>query len=478
MRQGELETLLAEYKQAKKASEEAPDDEASAAVCREKKRQYEQAKKASERAAAATSPLPELRSSRPRKVEEGRRASRAHPHGGSAARTGAPAAPVPGEVGRDLRLTPSAPGEPVTRGGSHLQQMLWQNRELSSPTSPESQRSSPPARPTKECFVVLAVTLQDVDTVRQTFVITGYINLLWRCPDLEREEERHDYYSPEHQGASVKELLGQVEEGRLRGYVKKSVAAGVTRKFVTGFDLSVQSDVLPLDPARMFEDRRIVADTFHLGAKQFYYYPLAHNHLSGLDAVDLQRSRSGGLGRTASSPWEKTASDGQYLTCAGLIKMTAKFSVQLTQRMDMHYYPFDRQILSINIYIRRGWEVKTEPPEWLDTGYDVDRRACTANLSEAIVHYAIEPPWIERREPFLNPEKHGRKRRVHTIYLRIERKFEYELRKIVLPLFIVVLTAMSSFGLDLEDTDNRIGAPIDMMLATIAFQYVILETMP
>ena len=88
-----------------------------------------------------------------------------------------------------------------------------------------------------------------------------------------------------------------MEEGKRRGYVKKSVAAGVTRKFVTGFDLSVQSDVLPLDPARMFEDRRIVADTFHLGAKQFYYYPLAHNHLSGLDAVDLQRSRSGGLGR-------------------------------------------------------------------------------------------------------------------------------------------------------------------------------------
>ena len=65
-----------------------------------------------------------------------------------------------------------------------------------------------------------------------------------------------------------------------------------------------------------------------------------------------------------------------------------------------------------------------------------------------------------------------------TVYLRIERKYKYELRKIVFPLFIIVLMSMASFGLEPDKTDARIAAPTGMMLATIGFQYVILETMP
>ena len=49
-----------------------------------------------------------------------------------------------------------------------------------------------------ECFIAMPTTLQEVETATQTFMITGFLNVLWRCPDLEKEEKRADYYSPDH----------------------------------------------------------------------------------------------------------------------------------------------------------------------------------------------------------------------------------------------------------------------------------------
>ena len=63
-------------------------------------------------------------------------------------------------------------------------------------------------------------------------------------------------------------------------------------------------------------------------------------------------------------------------------------------------------------------------------------------------------------------------------YIKIERRFEYELRKVVQPLFFIVLFAMSSFGLEPDETNDRVAAPTGMMLAVIGFQYVIQETVP
>ena len=68
----------------------------------------------------------------------------------------------------------------------------------------------------------------------------------------------------ENDEPTVKQGLEQVASGERKGYVLNSVAAGVTRKYVTGFDLSVQSDVLPFNTTKMFEDRRIVPGSFEL----------------------------------------------------------------------------------------------------------------------------------------------------------------------------------------------------------------------
>ena len=166
------------------------------------------------------------------------------------------------------------------------------------------------------------------------------------------------------------------------------------------------------------------------------------------------------------------------------------------------------------MYIRhKKWKVVLDPPEWNATGYDQDRiwsalppsplrpfgpearvadcfsrgaRSCRSFLSEAIVHYKLAPPWVEARDyekpdwkelGYDSPMKYKRPW-MHTVYLRIERHYQYEVHKIIVPLFIIVLMSAASFGLEPDATDQRIAAPIGMMLATIGVMYTIQGEVP
>ena len=113
-------------------------------------------------------------------------------------------------------------------------------------------------------------------------------------------------------------------------------------------------------------------------------------------------------------------------------------------------------------------------------------RSCRSYLSEAIVHYKLAPPWVEARDyekpdykqlGYDSPMKYKRPW-MHTVYLRIERHYQYEMHKIVAPLFIIVLMSAASFGLEPDATDQRIAAPIGMMLATIGVMYTIQGDLP
>ena len=190
----------------------------------------------------------------------------------------------------------------------------------------------------KEVFITQVITLQEVEVAQQQFQITGFINAMWRCPDLEKEEERQDYYSRkqnENDEPTVKEGLEQVASGERKGYVLNSVAAGVTRKYITGFDLSVESDVLPFNTMKMFEDRRIVPGSFELEETVFYYYPMQHNRVSDRLAKLEENKSDMQLSKDRLKLDHATAADGVHLKCAGMIKMAARFGVKLTQRMDM-----------------------------------------------------------------------------------------------------------------------------------------------
>ena len=182
----------------------------------------------------------------------------------------------------------------------------------------------------KDCFINLNITLQRLDTHQQTFTITGYANALWRMEDLEAEDLRQDYYDHGPDGSvdkTVKELITESQA------VKTSSARGI-RRFVTGFQLSVESDVLPFSPKRMFEDRRIVPGSFD-SETNYYYYPMEQNRVEDRlkeaeDQPDFEREK------LRLELLDMTADDGEHLRCAGMVKMAVKFGVELTQKLNMH----------------------------------------------------------------------------------------------------------------------------------------------
>ena len=114
------------------------------------------------------------------------------------------------------------------------------------------------------------------------------------------------------------------------------------------------------------------------------------------------------------------------------------------------------------------------------------RCSCRVYLSEAIVHYRLAQPLVEARDyerpdwKELGYHESVRYKRsdMHTVYLRIQRYYQYEMHKVVFPLFIIVLMSAASFGLEPDETEARMACPVGMMLATIGVMYTIQGDLP
>lgn len=280
------------------------------------------------------------------------------------------------------------------------------------------------------------ITLKEVGTATQTFTVAGFVNALWRCPDLENESDCDCYYEDDH--APENTVKEQINAGKIHG-------SSGGRKYIDGFLLNPElSNVLPFNPQRPWDNTRVVSS--ETKDCDFYYYPVRENEGRG---------------------------------CAGLVKMAIEFEVTLTQTLDMRNFPFDRQVLHLGCHVRTrgtGWYVMKTPPGWVDTGYD-DKYICRVFASPRIVHYELASPLLSctRRKA---GEKDGEQGDGYIVGIRVERRFMFELRKMVLPLFMIVNMAATSFGLEPDETGTRIAAPTGMLLATIGFQYVILENVP
>ena len=154
--------------------------------------------------------------------------------------------------------------------------------------------------------------------------------------------------------------------------------------------------------------------------------------------------------------------------CAGMCKQTVHVEVTMSEAFFMHDYPFDRQIIELGITLRRGWTSLKKSPDWNDTGYDVDKQIGTCHLSESILSYQLYPPWEDASaQPW-----------EAKLLLRIEREYDYEINKVILPLFTIVSMSTVAFMLEPDQTDSRIDCALTMMLACIGFQYVLSGFLP
>jgi hypothetical protein len=224
-----------------------------------------------------------------------------------------------------------------------------------------------------------------------------------------------------------------------QGYVHSSQG----RSYVDGFRLSFDHWYsTPFNPNRMFDNS--IVETSHTKSCSFYYYPTAHGN------------------------------DKDGKKCGGLVKMAVQFEATLSHRINMQDFPFDGQILRLAFFVRNEWTVLSVCPDWVDTGHLSDKTICKMNLSEAVVHYELEKPWLSTKSLKSNAQPGSG----YIVDIRVQRKYKYELRKIVLPLFVLVLIASTSFGLEPESTNDRVIVPAVMTLAISGFFQVIQEVVP
>ena len=149
--------------------------------------------------------------------------------------------------------------------------------------------------------------------------------------------------------------------------------------------------------------------------------------------------------------------------------MAIEYNATLTQRLNMRHFPFDRQILELKFFVRtedKGeWTVCEVAKPWVDTGYKDDKEALITYLSHTAPNYKLHAPVVKCGDSY-------------KCFIRVERLYGYELRKIVVPLFLMVLISAASLGLEPEATNDRLLVPTIMILAISGFFQVIAEAVP
>eukprot|EP01043_Picozoa_sp_COSAG02_P029746 COSAG02_NODE_1864_length_10606_cov_17.350148_11_plen_701_part_00 len=255
---------------------------------------------------------------------------------------------------------------------------------------------------------------------------------------MEEGVKNSDYFVLVLTGADDRSAHDSATGHGSQGYVHSSQG----RSYVDGFKLSFDHWYsTPFNPNRMFDNA--IVETSQTKSCSFYYYPTAHGN------------------------------DKDGKKCGGLVKMAVQFEATLTHRIDMQDFPFDGQILRLAFFVRNEWKVLSVCPGWVDTGYKSDTNLCKMNLSEAVVHYKLEEPWLMTKSSKSNAAGSG-----YIVDIRVQRKYKYELRTIVLPLFVLVLIASASFGLEPESTNDRVIVPAVMTLAISGFFQVIQKLVP
>ena len=74
----------------------------------------------------------------------------------------------------------------------------------------------------RTCYINTTLTLREVETAEQTFTVMGFVNALWRAPELEQEEGgATDRFSHREEGHdTVKDAMNKtISESQGRDYV-------------------------------------------------------------------------------------------------------------------------------------------------------------------------------------------------------------------------------------------------------------------
>ena len=134
----------------------------------------------------------------------------------------------------------------------------------------------------REVFLASVLTLKEVDSAKQAFTVSGYVNALWQCPDLEHESLHRDYYSNEHTGLTIKKGMELAKKDAKddyhtcldRPYVKKEIA------WARKYDKKI---------IVVYEKERERSGFFDYGKAHAKYKGTEMEFILGIDAIPYRR---------------------------------------------------------------------------------------------------------------------------------------------------------------------------------------------
>ena len=142
--------------------------------------------------------------------------------------------------------------------------------------------------------------------------------------------------------------------------------------------------------------------------------------------------------------------------------------ITINDPFDVHYFPFDRQILDAELTCENAEMKSYDISKGLPVGYK-------SAFTNATVQYKYRT-WIIEKFDVMFRFRNGLSRSTQSIY--ITRDAEFYLSNIVFVMFIIVLVSASIYIVDVNDFGSRISILITSILTAVAFKFVTITFVP
>ena len=155
--------------------------------------------------------------------------------------------------------------------------------------------------------------------------------------------------------------------------------------------------------------------------------------------------------------------------------LTPRAQVQIVMKVTVHApmslkrYPYDRHVVPFCVGTRNTkvtkWELSKEWPEWAPFKFKQDKTMLLENQTTPDLEYRHKRCFAY----------HGKK---PILCVRIERQPVNIMKRIALPVFIVVSIALSVSGIEESSYLDEYGAALTSLLTLTAFSYTVQSSLP
>lgn len=160
--------------------------------------------------------------------------------------------------------------------------------------------------------------------------------------------------------------------------------------------------------------------------------------------------------------------------------MSLHLNDQFAERMALQRFPVDRQFLNILLMGRRNtinqgnWIWITNAPIWVPKMYHNNKYQIQSRLSPSVSDYKMYSPWadfrmIENGMDIQPPFK---------LRFRLQRYPGFYIGNIIIPLLLIIICCFASLVIPAENIADRLSVTITLMLATVAFRFVLTSLLP